>query len=98
VYKNEKILWFLFIAGTVGFVSLLDYHRIIESFELEGTLKGHLVQLFHSERRHPQLHQVLRVPSSLSLGVSRDRATTIYLDSLFQCLTILTIKKLLSYI
>jgi len=34
--------------------------RIIEWFELEGTLKGHLVQPPCNEQGHPQLHQVLR--------------------------------------
>lgn len=29
-----------------------DGHRIIESFESEGTIKGHLVQLPHSEQGH----------------------------------------------
>ena len=31
-------------------------HRIIEWFELEGTLQDHLVQLPHSEQEHLQLH------------------------------------------
>jgi len=47
-----------------------------EKFELEGMLKGHLVQIPCSEHGPPQLHQVLRAPSSLTLGVSRDGATT----------------------
>ena len=34
----------------------------IESLELEGTLKGHLVQLLSSKRGHPQLCQVLGSP------------------------------------
>jgi len=32
--------------------------RIIESLELEGTIKGHLVQLPCNEQGHPQLDQV----------------------------------------
>ena len=32
-----------------------------------GTLKGHLVQSPCDEQGHPQLHQVLRAPSSLTL-------------------------------
>jgi len=36
------------------------FHRIRESFELEGTLKGHLVQPPCSAQGHLQLHQVLR--------------------------------------
>jgi len=45
-----------------------------ESFELEGSLTGHLVQLPGNEQGHLQLHQVLRAPSSLTLSVSRDGA------------------------
>lgn len=41
---------------------------------LEGTFKGHLVQLPCTEQGHLQLHQVLRAPSSLTLGISRDGA------------------------
>ena len=33
------------------------FHRIMEPFELEGTFKGHLVQLPCNEQGHPQLHQ-----------------------------------------
>jgi len=33
-------------------------HRSTESLELEGTFKGHLVQLPCSEQEHPQLDQV----------------------------------------
>ena len=42
----------------------------MELFELEGTFKGHRVQLPCSEQGHLQLHQVLRAPSSLTLSVS----------------------------
>jgi len=53
----------------------LDTHdRTIESSDLERTFKGHLVQCPCSEQGHLQLHQVLKAPSSLTLGVSRDRA------------------------
>ena len=45
--------------------------KTIEWFELEGSLKGHLVPFSCNEQEHPQLHQVLRAPSSLTLGVSR---------------------------
>ena len=51
-------------------------HRIIEPSELEGTLKGHPVQLPCNERGHPQLDQVLRAPSSLTLNASRNGAPT----------------------
>jgi len=47
-------------------------HRIIESFELEGILKGHLAHLSCNEQGRLQLHQVLRARSSLTLSVSRD--------------------------
>lgn len=33
-------------------------HRIIESVELEGTFKGHLVQLLCNGHRHVQLNKV----------------------------------------
>ena len=36
--------------------------RITESFGLEGTLKGHLVQLPCHEQRHGQLDQVAQSP------------------------------------
>ena len=57
---------------------------VIESFRLEGTLKGHLVQLSCNEQGHPQLHQVLRALSSLTSGVSRDGASTTPLGNLCQ--------------
>ena len=37
-------------------------HRIIESFELEGTVKGHLVQLLCHEQGHLQLNQSAQSP------------------------------------
>ena len=37
-------------------------HRIIELFEFEGTLKGHLVQLPCTEQGHLQLDQVAQSP------------------------------------
>jgi len=46
--------------------------RIIELFELEGTFKGHLVQLHRSE--HLQFHGQLRALSSLTFSISRDGA------------------------
>ena len=39
-----------------------EYHRIIEWFELEGTLKGHLVQLPCNEQEHLKLHQGAQNP------------------------------------
>lgn len=71
----------------VCFIARLLFHRFL--FELEGTLKDHLVQLPCSEQRHLQLEQVLRTPSSLTLNVSGDEASTSSPGSLFQCLTTL---------
>ncbi|XP_048799200.1 uncharacterized protein LOC125692562 [Lagopus muta] len=47
--------------------------RIIESFELEESLKGHLAQLPYNKQEHLQLHQVLAASSSLNLSASRSR-------------------------
>ena len=44
-----------------------------------------------TEQGHPQLHQVLRAPSSLTLGVSRDGAPAASLGNLCQCLTTLSV-------
>ena len=38
------------------------FHRFIEMFELEGTFKGHLVQLPCSDQGHLQLDQVAQSP------------------------------------
>jgi len=67
--------------------------RVIETFELEETFKGHLVQLPCSEQGHLRLSQVLRAPSSLALKVSRDAASATSLGNLCQWLTTLTVKK-----
>jgi len=40
--------------------AFLHVYRIMESFELEQTLKDHLVQPPCTEQGHPQLHQVFR--------------------------------------
>jgi len=48
----------------------------MESFELEGPLKGRVVQPLCNEQGHLQLHQVLRAWSNLTLGVSRNGACT----------------------
>jgi len=39
-----------------------DIHRIIESFELEGILKGHLLQLPCNEQGHLQLDKIAQSP------------------------------------
>lgn len=36
----------------------IPHHIVIESFELEGTLKGHLVHLSCNKKGHLQLDQV----------------------------------------
>ena len=54
--------------------------RITHSFELEGTIEGHLVALPCNEQGHLQLHQVLGAPSSLTLSVSKNGASTVSLD------------------
>ena len=59
--------------------------NIIERLELEGILKGRLVQLPYSEEGHLQLSQVFRAPSSLTLCVSRDRESITSLGNLCQC-------------
>ena len=56
---------------------------------MEGTSKGHLVQLSCADQGHLQLDQVLRALSSLTLSVSGDRASTTSLGNLFQYLTTL---------
>jgi len=68
------------------------YLRIILSFELGGTFKGHLVQLLCSKQGYLQLAQVLTAPSILTLSVSRDGAPSASLDKLCQCSSTLTVK------
>ena len=67
-------------------------------FELEGTFKGHPVQLPCNEQGHLQLHQVLRALSSLTLSVSSDGTLTTSLGNLCQCLTTLIVKSFFPYI
>ena len=50
----------------------LKIHGIVELFELEGTFKGCESHPPAMNSGHLQPHQVLRAPSSLTLGVSRD--------------------------
>ena len=51
-------------------------YRGTELLEMEGTFKGYLVQLPCNEQERLQIDLVLRVPSSLTLGASRDEAPT----------------------
>jgi len=48
-----------------------------------------------NEQGHPQLHQVLRAPSSLTMNVSSNEAPTTTVGTLFQCLTALSVKSFL---
>jgi len=73
----------------------LQNHSITELFELEQSPKGHLVQLPCNEQGHLQLYQVLRAPSSLTLGVCRDGASTTSLDNL--CPPLLLKKKMMAF-
>ena len=47
-----------------------------QNHRMEGTFKGHLVQLPCDEQGHLQLDQVLRAQSSLTFSVSRNGAST----------------------
>jgi len=66
--------------------------RIIEWFELEETVKGHLAQPPAVSRDIFNQIKLLRAPSSLTLNISRDGASTASLGSPFQCFTTLTVK------
>jgi len=46
--------------------------HVTEALELEGTFKGHLVQLPFNEQGHHSLIMLLRAWSSLALNVSMD--------------------------
>jgi len=75
------------------FVAVFVLHRITESFELEGTLRGHLVQLPCNEQGHLQFHQVNQSPIQPDLeclqGWDINHPT---LGNMFQCCTTLIIK------
>ena len=66
---------------------------IIEPFELEGTTKGHLVQL-PAVNRDTHSSISAQSPSSLTSGVCRNRTSTCCLGNLCQCLTTLVIKNI----
>ena len=68
-----------FVISALGALPPLPFFMYFmdsESFELEGTTKGHLVQHPCCEQGHLQLDLVLRALSSLTLSVSRDGAST----------------------
>jgi len=79
--------------------SLEPFRRIIvpESLELEGNLKSNLFQLPAMSRDARSLVTVLRAPSSLTLTVSRDGASTASQGNLLQCFTTFIVKNLLLY-
>ena len=54
----------------------LILHRMIESFELEGTVKGYLVQLPSNEQGHLQLNQVAQSPIQPDLECLQGRRST----------------------
>jgi len=70
---------------------------IIESCGMEGTLKGHVVQLPCNEQGHLQLDQAFRAPSSLTFYVSRDGAATASLGNLCQCFPCSVLPRLLHF-
>ena len=61
-----------------------NHHRITESFELEGTFKGHLVQLYCNKQGHLQLDQMLRARSGHSV-ILQFRIGFFFYPPLFLC-------------
>ena len=72
-----------------------DVCRIIKLFELESTFKDHLVLLPCNEQGYLQLDHGVRAPSSLTLTVSQDKASTTNLSNLCPSFNILIVKELL---
>ena len=60
---------------------------------LEGTIKGHLVQLPYSEQGHLLLDQIAHSPISLTLNGSKEGVSTTSLGNL--CLTTHIVKNYL---
>ena len=54
-----------------------------DSFELEGTFEGHLVQLPCSEQRHPQLSQLAQSLVQPDLECLQGQGILPHLDNLF---------------
>ena len=65
--KNTWKLILLFCCWPEPVINEKWSHRTIESFELEGTFKGHLVQLPCNGQGHLQLHQVAQSPIQTDL-------------------------------
>ena len=85
----SKLLWIALLKRHMWFVVFnwaLIYHRGIELFELEETLKCHLVQPPAMSRDTYSYIRLLRALSSLTLSVSRDGACTTSQGNLCQCL------------
>ena len=73
IWASDRSLEISNFAHSLPFLPSLLFQELLD---LEGTFKGHLVQHTCTEQGHLQLHQVLRAPPSLTLGVSRDRKST----------------------
>jgi len=80
----------------VCFVLLIffQYHKIINSFKLEGTIKGHLVQLLSVNKDIYSWITLLKAQIRLTLNVSKDGVSTTSISNLLQCLTNLIIKNI----
>lgn len=67
--------------------------RILEWFGLQGTFKGHLLQVPCNDQEHFQLEQVAQIPVRLECVVS-----TVSLENLWQCFTTLFVNNLSLYL
>jgi len=90
--KTGKVGSCIWYGSAVASVSYCESQTFVESLELEGTFKGHLVQLPCNEQGHHSHIRLPRASSSLALKVSRDGASTTSLGNLCQCITTLTVK------
>lgn len=72
-----------------------QYHKIINSFELEGTIKGHLIQLLSVNKDIYSWITLLKAQIRLTLNVTKDGASTTSLDNLYQFLTTFSVKNFL---
>ena len=70
---------------------LIGRYQLIESFELEGTFKGHVAQLPCNKQGHLQLHQVAQ--SLVQPNLACLQGWDFHHLSLFQCLITPTVKK-----
>lgn len=68
--QEKKCIFFLFSEGALHQAPssrTVFTSTAVETFELERTLKGHIVQVLCNEQGHLQIIQVLRAPFSLAL-------------------------------